>query len=341
MRSAGGARAAFLAGMVALAAGGSPCFGQGIPVEVSRAVVRDMALHLDLVGTIQPEISTTVSAQISGQIKQVCVNEGDAVREGDVLAELDRDMIDVRLAQARARCRQTEGEYERVRKLAQKNLTSLEKMRQIETELALRKADCRLAEITLAHATIRSPMSGFIARKYAEIGEWINAGGTIADVIKTDRVYALTAVPEQHIGHVRKGLEATVSCDAYGDEPFPGTVKYIIPQTDGKSHAFPIKIEVDNADGRLKSGMFGRIDLAISRAEEAILVLRDAVVKDGENRFVFQIVDGKAQRVQVRTGRTDGEYVVVEGALPAGATVVVTGNEGLKDGAEVNVVRTF
>lgn len=337
----GGACVLLLANVTALVLGGGPSFGQGRPVEVSRSVVRDVALRLNLVGTIQPQISTTVSAEAAGRIERVCVNEGDEVLEGGVLAELDRDIVEVRLAQAAARLRQAEDEFQRVRKLVERDLTSQEKMQQAETELALRKADHRLAEIALEHATIRSPISGVISRKYAEMGEWINAGGKIADVIKTDMVYVLTSVPEQHIGHIQAGLKATVSCDAYGERTFSGAVKYIIPQAEGNSHAFPVKIEVGNADNRLKSGMFVRVDLAMARAKKALTVPKDAVVKDGGETYVFQVEGSKARRVPVKTGRADGNSVAVEGDLSPGAPVVVTGNEGLKDGAEVKVVRTL
>ena len=329
-----------MAAVIALFLGGTPSFGQDVPVEVSYSAMRDVALHLNLIGTVQPQIATTVSSQMDGQIKRVRVNEGDAVRKGDVLAELDKDIFGVKLAQARARCAQAEAEHQRMRRLVEQNLTSLEKVQQVETQQALRKADRKLAEIALAHATIRSPISGFVARKYAEIGEWITKGGKIADVIKTDKVYALTSVPEQHIGRIHPGLVATVSCDAYGNELFPGKVKYIIPQAD-KSHAFPIKIEVDNADGRLKSGMFVRVDLAISRPEKVLMVPKDAIVKNGGEAVVFLVEDGKARMIPVRTGRADGDYVAVEGSLMPGAAVVVTGNENLKDGAPVKVMRRF
>ena len=340
-RSPGMAWGLLLAGLTVLSVTAGPSFGQGIPVEAGRAVMRDISLRLDLIGMVQPQISTSVSAQVSGQIRQVYVNEGDAVRKGDVLAELNKDIIEVKLAQAEARCKQTENEFLRVKQLVEQRLTSLEKVQQVETELALRSADCKLAEITLAHATIRSPISGFVARKYVEIGEWISAGDTIVDVIKTDIVYALTAVSEQHIGRIRTGLKATISCDAYGEVPFQGTLKYIIPEADEKSHTFPVKIEVGNADGRLKSGMFVRVDLPVSHAEEVLMVPKDAIIKNGGEAVVFLVVDGKVRMVPVKTGRNDGDYVAVEGDLKPGATVVVTGNENLRDGVAIKVVRTF
>jgi len=330
-----------MAGAFAVSIAGEPAYGQGVPVEAGHAVMRDIALRLDLIGAIQPHISTTVGTQQSGQIEQVLVNEGDAVQKGDVLAELDKDIIEVKLEQAEARRRQTEDEYVRASKLVEQRLTSLEKVQRVETELALRRADLKLAKISLAHATIRSPITGFVSRKYVEIGEWISAGRSIVDVIKTDLVYAVTAVSEQHVGRIRPGLKASISCDAYGSETFQGTLRHIIPEADEKSHAFPVKIEVSNADGRLKSGMFVRVDLPVSQSELVLMVPKDAVVKNGGEAVVFVVEDGKARMVPVRTGRTDGDYVAVEGELGSGVTVVVTGNEELKDGAAINVVRTF
>ena len=173
------------------------------------------------------------------------------------------------------------------------------------------------------------------------MGEWISAGGKVANVIKADRVHVVTSVPETHIKAIHPGLAAEIVCDAYEGERFPGTVKTVIPQADNNSHAFPVKIEVDNADGRLKAGMFARVALPVSRSERVVMVPKDAVVMGGDGEHVFELDGDKVKRIQIETGRTEGDYVVVTGGLSGSVPLVVTGNEGLRDSAEVKVVREF
>ena len=315
-------------------------YGQ-TPVEISRSVVKDLADHLNLVGTVYPELASTVSAEMAGRVERVRVSEGDRVRKGDALAELDRRMIEVRLEQTRARLKQAEDEYERIQKLAEKDLASPERAQRIETELALRKTELRMAEIALENSTIRAPFAGLVAWKHVEVGEWISAGGKVANVIKSDRVHVVTSVPETHIKTIHPGLLAGITCDAYEGERFSGTVITIIPQADNNSHAFPVKIEVDNADGRLKAGMFARVDLPVSRSERVVMVPKDAVVMSAGGEHVFELDGDKVKRIQIETGRTEGDYVVVTGGLSTAVPLVVTGNEGLSDGAEVKVVGEY
>lgn len=311
------------------------------PVEVTECVSRDVSLSLKLVGAVEPFLSTTVSSAMAGQVEEVLVEEGEPVREGQVLARLNRDVIQVRLVQAEARREQARGELDRTQKLVEQDLISLQKLQQVQTNLVLRSADFDLAQIQFEKTEIRSPFTGFVARRHTEIGEWIHTGGPVADLIRTDSVYVATTVSEQHVRHIRRGLSAKIRCDARPDVLFDGTIHRLVPEADPHSHAFPMKIAVANPDGHLKSGMFARVDLAIDRAQRLVLVMKDAVVNVAGEHFVFAVEEDHARRVRVKKGRSEADYVVVEGDVRPGAMVVVTGNESLRDKAEVTIVKRY
>ncbi len=187
--------------------------------------------------------------------------------------------------------------------------------------------------------TVRSPVSGVLIQRYAEVGQWLERGAKVADVVVLHPVLVRVPVHEKDITRLRVGDEATVVLDALPDRPFTGRVKHIVPQADLASRTFPVKIEVANtADTTLKAGMFARVTLRSGVPQATLLVPKDAVVRRAAGQVVFVVQDSKVRQVPIKTGRAfEGTIEVLEGALRAGELVVVTGNEGLQDQAAVLV----
>jgi membrane fusion protein, multidrug efflux system len=312
-----------------------------VPVEVSEAVARSVTLSLNLVGSVEPLIASTIGSPRAGRVDRVLVEEDDRVVEGQVLARLEKVAMEVRHRQAEARRLQAVQEFERVKQLVEQNLTSLERLQQAETNVALRTADSDLVKIALYSSDIRSPFSGVVAYRYAEIGEWISTGGKIVDLIQMDSLFVMTSVPEKHVRHLAPGLKASIRCDAQPDDTFTGEIHRVIPLADPASHAFPVKIIVPNTEGKLKPGMFARVDLQIEAAERLVLVPKDALVNIAGDYFVFEVIEGRVKRHKIERGRSDGDHIEVIGDVKPGATVVVTGNETLRDEGEVVVMKKY
>jgi membrane fusion protein (multidrug efflux system) len=190
--------------------------------------------------------------------------------------------------------------------------------------------------------TIRSPVSGVITQRYTEVGQWLERGGKVADILVLNTVLVRVPVHEKDISRLHVGDEATVVLDALPEHPFTGRVKHIIPQADLASRTFPVKIEVSNTpETTLKAGMFARVTLRPGSAQPTLFVPKDAVVRRPTGQVVFVVQDGKARLVSIKTGRAhEGAMEVVEGNLKAGDIVVVTGNETLQDQAAVVVKET-
>ena len=333
-------RRVLIAAVCLWAATGSQSVAQ-TPVEVASVAILDLSTHLELVGKVVPQISTTISAEIAGRVEAVYVDEGTSVQRDSPLAHLDDDIQEVRRTQAEARFIQAERDFNfhQVRSQVETDLQSRVAGHRAETELALRNADYRLAQIALEHATIRSPIPGIISRRYAEIGEWITIGGEIADVIKTDTVFVVTSVGEQFVQKLAVGMKAKFQSAAYAADEFVGTLHNILPESTGDTHLFPIRFLAENHDGRLKSGMFIRIDLPLSQRLDVLMVPKDAVLPDGGGDIVFVVTDSTARQVAVQTGQSRRDLIAVFGDLQVDDEVVVTGNEALKDGQNVNIVR--
>ncbi len=201
-----------------------------------------------------------------------------------------------------------------------------------EAEAQRMKASLERAKDELEKTVIRAPVSGFITKKYVEVGQWIQRGGQVVEIINIDQVLVRTGIQEKDISHVSMGDRAQVTVDAFPGKTFEGKVRDLIPLADIASRAFPVKIEVANPNYQLKAGMFARVTLFYGPRTPVLMVPKDALSELGLRAQVFVADDGKARLVPVKIGRVvDGYIEILEGGLAKGDRVIVTGNETLQD----------
>jgi multidrug efflux pump subunit AcrA (membrane-fusion protein) len=229
---------------------------------------------------------------------------------------------------------------------------SLEALREGETgfrpeDVAKAEAEVRQVQAAmerirdeLAKTAVRAPLTGFLVKKHAEAGQWVEEGGKIADLVTLDRVEVVTLIAEREIGRIAVGDQAAFTVDAYPGRIFTGRISHIVPQADLQSRAFPVKIEVDNPPGfPLKGGMLARVAIEYGAPRRTVLVPKDAVLRRGDRDVVFVVNRETAHHREVTTGRAvEGFLEIVRGDLKPGEAIVVTGNEALRDGAPVQVV---
>ena len=221
-----------------------------------------------------------------------------------------------------------------------------EQIAQAKARVAIQQALVdKLASQVVKH-TIISPFNGYVVAEHTEVGQWVNSGELVAEVIALDEVDVSVQVLENHVPHVRLGMDVRVEIPAIPEEVFTGTVALIIPQADVRSRTFPVKIRIKNIitkDGPvLKSGMLARAVLPTGLRQRAMLVSKDALVLGGPSPMIF-VVDpgsdnkklGKARAVPVQVGVASGRLIQVKGNLKRGEYVVIRGNERLRPGQDV------
>jgi RND family efflux transporter MFP subunit len=195
--------------------------------------------------------------------------------------------------------------------------------------------------------TIVSPFDGYVSAEHTEVGQWVNRGDLVAEVVHLDQVDVRAFVLEQHVPYIRPGLPVRVEVPALPSEVFTGQVALVVPQADERSRTFPVKIRVDNKISEeegplLKAGLLARVTLPTGAKEIATLVPKDALVLGGPQPMVY-VVDlgkngakqGKVRPVPVQLGVADGALIQVKGELKNGQQVVVRGNERLRPGQDV------
>ncbi len=377
-----------------------------VSVVVGQVIEKPVQGEIQAIGTIEPNLSTTVSAEVSGLVERFDLKEGDRVIKGQtIIAQLKRTDREIALREAGAVVARAKEEWEKLKKgprpeeinqrraevaerkalmeRAEKDLArardlhadgavstqelqreeanylaarsryeqALEALKEAERgyrqeEVAKAEADYKRAQAVyeriqdeLKRTTIRSPITGTIVRKHVEVGQWVDAGGRIADVVDLDKVLIVTPINEKEISRLKVGDQATITVDTYPGRTFTGRIKHIVPQADLQSRAFPVKIEVANPEGRLKGGMMARVSISYGTPRPTLLVPKDAVVRRDNQEVVFTVRGQKASLQRVVTGQAvDGFLEIVDGRLKTGDAVVVTGNEVLRDGAPVKIV---
>lgn len=197
-----------------------------------------------------------------------------------------------------------------------------------------------LARKRLADAFIKAPIAGTVARRNVDLGDMANPAAPLLDIVQMDFVKATVRVLESDLAHIAVGGPAHVLLAALPG-PVTASVTRISPTVDPVTRTAEVEVAMANPDGALRPGMFARVLLPTDVRENAVLLPRDAVVEGAEDApsYVFVVIDGRARRVTLQSGLVEGASVEVVAGLAAGAEVVYSGRQSLRDGDFVKVVR--
>ncbi len=190
-------------------------------------------------------------------------------------------------------------------------------------------------------APVESPLTGVVGRVYVDIGTQVTPQTPVAFVADMDKVEILLNIPEKYLSKVSVGQTAEVFVDAYPEDSFTGVVTKVSPVVDLGTRTFPLEIDIENADERLKPGMFAEVRLAIGLHKNAMVVMKEAILGRGDYAYVYVLEGDVVRKKKVKLGPRQGAcYAVTEGLLP-GEEIVVMGQQRLRDGAAVKVEKGF
>ena len=190
-------------------------------------------------------------------------------------------------------------------------------------------------------ALIKSPIDGMVVKKYLDKGSQVEPSANpmmripVIMVANIDTVKVLANVSEKYLGRLKENAEARVEVDAYPDEVFVGEITRIAPLVDLATRTSEVEIRIANREHRLKPGMFARVNIIIEKKENALLVPIKAVLSENNCRFVFVVDGSTARKKEVKTGMYQTDSVEIIDGLGVGEEVIIEGNYGLKDGANV------
>jgi membrane fusion protein, multidrug efflux system len=329
--SAGAANASPAGGGTNTAFSQAPLPVVAVPVRKAR-----LTLEAEALGTAGANESVDVTAKVSNLITVVRFKEGQKVRRGQVLVELDGRQAQAELEVAEAALSESRSQFNRSRELYTTQALSEAQLEQIEATLKANEARVAFARSRLSDTVITAPFAGRVGLRRVSVGGLVNPGTVITTLDDTDTIKLDFTIPETLLSSVRAGLGIVAKSVAYPDEEFAGTVASVDSRVDPTTRSVTVRALMPNDRGLLKPGMFLTVRLARGTSD-ALLVPEQALVPEQGNVFVYVVKDDRVEKRQVRTGeRRVGDVQILAG-VAAGEQVVTEGTQKLRDGAPVTV----
>jgi membrane fusion protein (multidrug efflux system) len=307
-----------------------------VAVETVRPVRTDMAAVYSGTAPIEADQEAKVVAKVGGEVRRLLVEEGDAVRSGQVLAVLDGDKLRLEAAEAKANLARLERDYARNLELSKRGLIGGAAFDTLRFELDAQRAITERAELALSYTEIRAPIAGVIAERRIKVGNSVQPNDVLFVVTKPDPLLVHVHVPERELAKIAVGQRADAQVDA-ARGTFPATIRRISPTVDPATGTFKVTLEFV-PDARLRAGMFARVNIVYERRQNALLIPRAALIDGEAGPTVFVVDRGKAAVRSVALGLANGGNVEVLSGLGDAESVIVVGQNGLKAGNDVKVV---
>jgi membrane fusion protein, multidrug efflux system len=331
------------------------------PVSVAAVRKQDVRVVLNAIGNISALNTATVRARVDGELKSIRFKEGQMVRAGAVLAEIDPRSFEIALAQVQgqlakdqALLKNAQVDVERYKDLLAKD--SIAKQ-QVDTQIALvqqlsatvqtTQAQVDNAKLQLSYTKITAPISGRLGLKTAELGNLVRAGDAtgIVTITQTQPISVVFALPEANLPQITRKLKGTepLTVQAWDrdlrNQLADGKVSTTDNAIDAVTGTIKVKAEFANTDGALFPNQFVNIKLQVNTLTDAVAIPSTAVQRTAQGTFVYVVKpDSNVTIRRIRLGTTEGDWVSVQGDLAEGEKVVTDGADRLREGAKVEVI---
>lgn len=324
-------------------------------VAAAKVELRDVAVEVKAPVDLRPIEQADVGSKILGYLDAVLVDRGDRVKKGQLVALVRPSDLPDQLTAARSTLAQVEASrrlaalnVDRVKKLQPEGLASQSELdRQMsalvaaEASEAASKAQIAALATKLGETRIEAPLSGVVLNRKLDAGALVGtvAGAVILTVARTDVLRVFVTVNEREASGVAVGMDAHVEVDALPGRRFAGKVVRLAPGFDAVTRTLEAEVDLDNASGELRPGMYGRGAIQLAVHPRAPVIPATALQISDKSRYVFVIDGDKVRRRAVETGVDGGDWLEVSKGLAGGEEVVIAGADGLSDAAPVRVAR--
>ncbi|MDX1593629.1 MAG: efflux RND transporter periplasmic adaptor subunit [Gammaproteobacteria bacterium] len=308
-------------------------------VSVSEATWRRT---LNAVGSLVATQGIYVTTEVAGQVDRVAFDSGQAVDAGAPLVELEKSVDLADLEGLVAEQKLAEIAYRRADELVEQRSVSRAEYDRTFAELEFARARVAAKRAQIAKKTVRAPFDGLLGIRQVDRGEYLAPGARIVQLQRLSPIHVDYALPERHLDTLSPGLEVEITVQAYPDERFTGQVTALEPGVDPGTRSIRVRATLDNADERLRPGMFAEVATVLERSEVVRTLPRSAITYApyGDSVFVVEMRDGTpvAQRRPVQTGEVQGDRVEIVAGLEAGERVVGAGQVKLRNGQPLDLV---
>lgn len=332
---------------------------KAVPVRVAALRTGDLrvVVNATTTSTVKSETEVTLSAQRTGRVVKLPVQEGDVVKAGALIARLDLSEESVQtenvLAQSKATYEEAGKNLKRSEDLFNKGMIAQQDFdaarRAYDVAKSQYEASVADAGVKSDYSVIRAPFNGVVAKKFTEIGELLLPGKQIVTIVNPDKIYVLATIDEVDVGKLRLGQPVTLTVDAFPGEKFPGTIRRISPIVSGgklETRTADVWIYFNEKQRKIKPGMSADVEILVTTLQNVLSVPSQAVIEREGKKQVYVVVGNRvspgakaeAKLRPVEIGETNWSYTqITKGPGPGEFVITTPEATGLKDGAKVRV----
>lgn len=311
---------------------------EGVPVKVHRVQQGSISSYLLYNAKVEAEETVDVYAHGSGLVKRVLAEEGDRVKVNQVVVHLVDHQLKLAEAEAKIAYLKLESNFKRQEEIFSRKLLSKEDYERDKFDLEQARVRWQRAQLDLDHASVRSPISGIVAERIVKLGDRIGPTTKLYVLVNMKSLISRAHIPGSELPNISVGQPARITTDLLPDFDFPGRIIRISPVVDPNSGTFRVTLAIDDAEGMLRPGLFVTTKIVTATHDQALLVPKRAVVYDDGYPHVFVVQDSTARKIQLDVGFEDTRNLEVLSGVSPGDSIVVVGQNGLKDQARVRVI---
>ncbi len=311
-----------------------------IPVNVASISTGSVSSYITSTANLVAENEVQVLAEAEGRVVELYVEEGDSVKRGQLLASLVRDDQEIALKKAELKAANASMIHERAVKALADDLLSREDFDRLMMEDEVAQQELAEAKWRLEKTAIRSPLTGYLTGRVIMVGHHCKLADHLFTVADFDPLVARIYLPEKDIFGLRKGQEVRITLKAHEETQFGGRIRQLSPVVDTATGTVKVTVEAVDPSRDVRPGAFVTIDIVQQTRDRAVLLPRDAVIRELREAYVFVAQGDVAQKRAVSLGLEDGDHVEALSGVEPGDQVIIAGQGGLKDGSLIKVLAT-
>ncbi|MFA5806219.1 MAG: efflux RND transporter periplasmic adaptor subunit [Melioribacteraceae bacterium] len=309
------------------------------PVKVAEVRKENLNLSFSINGAFEPVRELSFVSETQGRVVNVLVETGDYVHEGQLIAQLDTELINNELALAEANYEKTLSELKRFEELARGNAVTTQQFEDIKIANKTAKTNLTSAKKQLKNSQIKAPFPGTINNRYIEKGSYLMPGMPIVQIVDVRRLKIIVNVSETDVLHITKGQEVVVNADLFQGEKYTGKVKSVSVKAD-ETKNYTVEIELENNPVKqLKGGMNGTVTFNENEIKSALTIPRESITGSLKEPKIYIVEnDSIAHLREIKIGKVVNNMVEILNGLTEGEKIVISGQINISDGSVVSII---
>lgn len=311
-----------------------------VNVEVAAVSQHSIDDQIVMVGNVEAKHVVDVSPMLDGQVAKVLFEPGQAVKKGDPLVKLDDSAIKADYQTAVADKHLSELNLDRAKKLTPTGAMSQQDLDRAEADYDDQVGMLAAAKAKLDYMTLTAPFDGVVGPQVIHVGEFLPQGQVAVSLVDSENLQVSYQVPESDIAKLKMGQSVTVTSDAYPGVNFAGQVFFIDEKIDPDTRTIEVQANVKNSKNQLTPGMFVEVKQVLTQVKDAMVIPIESLMPDITGQSVYRVTENKVELIPVSVGTQNASWVQVTKGLAMGDVVVTAGQQKLRNGSVVKVVKS-